>query len=233
MKFERISKTDVYLLTLAVSIFVLAACATKRFTVSMSPQAMTLVVGDSTELKAKLTDSNGRPIVGEKMRFTTPTGNAFVASVTPSETDTDANGDATVHVFGKADGKTSVTARWRRTSLSDTSDVMVIPIVKEPNLSFSPHAVTLRVGDIGVVRATVKRGGVPQAGVTVTFTTGNGFVARVTPTSAVTNPAGQAAARVFGRADGKTSVTARSDDESASTAITVIPVIKDLQDNRP
>ena len=71
------------------------------------------------------------------------------------------------------------------------------------------------------VRATVTRGGVPQAGETVMFSTADPSVASVSPTSAVTDASGQAQATVRGESRGDTTVTAVVDGVSDSASVKV------------
>lgn len=85
----------------------------------------------------------------------------------------------------------------------------------------------LRRRRTATVQARVTRGGVPQAGETVTFSTADPSVASVSPTSAVTNASGQAQATVRGESRGDTTLTAVADGASASAPVKVpdLPLI--------
>ncbi len=82
-------------------------------------------------------------------------------------------------------------------------------------------AMKLRRRRTATVRATVTRGGVPQAGETVTFSTADPSVASVSPTSAVTDASGQAQTTVRGESRGDTTLTAVADGASASAPVKV------------
>ena len=79
----------------------------------------------------------------------------------------------------------------------------------------------LRNGEITTVRATVTQGGAPQAGTTVNFATADAAVATVSPTSAVTNPSGEATTTLTGHSRGNTTVTATTDGAAGSTPVEV------------
>jgi serine protease len=80
---------------------------------------------------------------------------------------------------------------------------------------------TLNVGESTMALATVTASGSPQAGKTVTFSTGDPAVASVSPGSAVTNASGEAQATVKGEAKGQTSVTAAANGASDSVPVKV------------
>ncbi|MGH7424032.1 MAG: Ig-like domain-containing protein, partial [Candidatus Methylomirabilales bacterium] len=80
---------------------------------------------------------------------------------------------------------------------------------------------TLQPGDTTTARATVTRGGAPQAGKTVTFSTANSSVASVSPASAVTDASGRAQVTVRGASQGNTTVTAGADGATASKSVQV------------
>ncbi len=80
---------------------------------------------------------------------------------------------------------------------------------------------TLQPGETTTARATVTRGGAPQAGKTVTFSTANSSVASVSPASAVTDSSGRAQVTVRGASQGSTTVTAGADGATASTSVQV------------
>ncbi len=90
-------------------------------------------------------------------------------------------------------------------------------------VSVDPDPVKIRRrGRTRTVLATVTRGGVPQAGETVTFSTADSSVASVMPpVSGVTNPSGQVQATVRGESRGETRVTAVADGTSASARVKV------------
>lgn len=79
----------------------------------------------------------------------------------------------------------------------------------------------LRRRRTATVRATVMRGGVPQAGETVTFSTTDPSVASVSPTSVVTDASGRAQAMVRGESRGDTTLTAVAGGASASAPVKV------------
>ena len=82
-------------------------------------------------------------------------------------------------------------------------------------------AKTLANGETTTARATVRVGGVPQAGVQVSFATGDPSTARVAPATVVTNVSGVAAATVTGVKSGNTSVSATANGVTASTPVKV------------
>jgi serine protease len=80
---------------------------------------------------------------------------------------------------------------------------------------------TLATGETTTARATVTRGGTPQAGMTVSFSTDDPTLATVAPSSVVTNSSGIATATVTAVARGETTVFASVNGITASTPVRV------------
>ena len=80
---------------------------------------------------------------------------------------------------------------------------------------------TLDPGETVGVRATVKVGGAPASGVTVTFASADPGVATVAPASAITRADGTAEATVTGQSRGTAQITATADGKTASTPVRV------------
>jgi serine protease len=80
---------------------------------------------------------------------------------------------------------------------------------------------TLANGETATARATVRIGGVPQAGVPVMFATGNAGIATVAPATAVTSISGLATATVTGVSNGNTTVSATANGVTATTPVRV------------
>jgi len=91
---------------------------------------------------------------------------------------------------------------------------LVVSLVLDPDKTLQP-------GETTTARATVTRGGAPQAGKTVTFSTANSSVASVSPASAVTDSSGRAQVTVRGASQGNTTVTAGADGATASKSVQV------------
>ncbi len=100
--------------------------------------------------------------------------------------------------------------------LSALRGQLIVSLVLDPDT-------TLDSGETTTARATVTKGGTPQPGKTVMFSTGDPSVASVSPTSAVTDANGQAQATVRGESQGNTTVTAVVDGTSASAPVQVAP----------
>lgn len=100
--------------------------------------------------------------------------------------------------------------------LSALRGQLVVSLVLDPDI-------TLDVGETTTARATVTKGGAPQPGKTVTFSTANPSVASVSPTSAVTDANGQAQTTVQGESSGDTTVIAVVNSTSASAPVEVAP----------
>ncbi len=79
----------------------------------------------------------------------------------------------------------------------------------------------LGIGETTTVRATVTRGGSPEAGVTVNFSTNDASLATVAPAAVVTDGSGVASATVTGVARGETTVFASVNGVTAATPIRV------------
>ncbi len=98
--------------------------------------------------------------------------------------------------------------------LSALRNQLVVSLVLDPD-------VRLGSGETTTVRATVTMGGVPQAGKTVHFRTGDTSQATVSPMSAVTNSAGVATATVRGESSSPHTTTVTAEVDSASATIPV------------
>ena len=118
MSFRRISKTDICMLALAISILVLAACAKPGVTVS--PPTIEVKVGE-TEIVTAMVKSGKYPKEGVKVEFASE--DESVATVDPASTETNADGKAQATVTGMAEGSTKVTATAE--DKSDSADVTV------------------------------------------------------------------------------------------------------------
>lgn len=80
---------------------------------------------------------------------------------------------------------------------------------------------TLGVGETTTVRASVSRGGTPEVGATVGFSTDDPALATVAPATAITDNAGVASATVTAVAVGETTVFASVNGVTASTPVRV------------
>ena len=98
--------------------------------------------------------------------------------------------------------------------LSALRGQLIVSLVLDPD-------VELGSGETTTVRATVTMGGVPQAGKTVHFRTGDTSQATVSPMSAVTNSAGVASATVRGESSSPHTTTVTAEVDSASATIPV------------
>ena len=98
--------------------------------------------------------------------------------------------------------------------LSALRGQLIVSLVLDPD-------VELGSGETTTVRATVTMGGVPQAGKTVHFRTGDTSQATVSPMSAVTNSAGVATATVRGESSSPHTTTVTAEVDSASATIPV------------
>ncbi len=76
-------------------------------------------------------------------------------------------------------------------------------------------------GESTIARATVRRGGAPEVGITVSFTSNSTAVTTVAPASVVTNASGVAEATVTGVSRGDADITATANGISASTPVQV------------
>ena len=91
---------------------------------------------------------------------------------------------------------------------------LTITLVLDPDQKLSN-------GETTTARATVRRGGVPESGISVSFTSNNTAVATVAPASVTTNSSGIAEATVTGVSRGDADITATANGASASTPVEV------------
>ncbi|MGR9115943.1 MAG: S8 family serine peptidase [Gammaproteobacteria bacterium] len=94
-------------------------------------------------------------------------------------------------------------------------------IGKEFSLGFDPDKANYQVGETTVARATLKSGGNPQVGKTVTFSSDNTSVASISSSTAVTDSQGQAKTIVSAGSHGQAVISAKADGQKVQKTITV------------
>src|SRR5438876_719773 len=184
-------KTD----TATVSV---AGCTVPVASVTVSPGAPTVQVGQTAQLTATPKDANGNPLSGRVVTWSS--NNTSVATV-------DAGGLVTAGAVGSA----TITATSEGKSGTASITVTGVPVA---SVTVSPAAASVQAGQTQQLTATLKdANGNLLTGRTVTWSSNNTPVATVNGTGLVT-------AKVAGSA----TITATSEGQSGTASITVTPV---------
>jgi len=166
--------------------------------VAVSPVAAGLTVGATTQLTATPEDSTGTALTGRAVSWAT--SNAAVATVSASGL-----------VTGGAAGSATITATSEGQSGTSALTVTNVPVA---SVTVSPAAATVTVGTTTQLTATPKdANGTALSGRVVTWGTSNAAAATVSANGVVT-----------GVATGSATITATSEGQSGTSAITVTNV---------
>src|SRR5437879_2300801 len=170
--------------------------------VTVSPTTASLTVGATTQLTATPKDANGTALGGRAVTWAT--SNAAAAAVSASGV-----------VTGVAAGSATITATSEGQSGTSAMTVTNVPVA---SVTVSPAAASLTVGATTQLTATPKdSNGTALSGRAVTWATSNAAVATVSASGLVT-----------GVAAGSATITATSDGQSGTAAMTVtnVPVAR-------
>jgi uncharacterized protein YjdB len=163
--------------------------------VSVTPASLSLTVGQTGQLTATPRDAGGSPLTGRVVTWTT--NSAAVATV---------NGNGLVTAQGA--GTATITATSEGKSATAAITVTLVPVA---SVSVSPATLSLTVGQMGQLTATPRdASGNPLTGRVVTWTTNSASVATVSSSGLVT-----------GQGAGTATITATSEGQSGTAAITV------------
>src|SRR6266566_3087832 len=166
--------------------------------VAVSPVAAGLTVGATTQLTATPEDSTGTALTGRAVTWAT--SNPAVATVSASGL-----------VTGVAAGSATITATSEGQSGTSALTVTNVPVA---SVTLSPAAATVTVGTTTQLTATPKdANGTALGGRAVTWATSNAAAAAVSASGVVT-----------GVAAGSATITATSEGQSGTSAITVTNV---------
>jgi len=166
--------------------------------VTVSPAAATVTVGTTTQLTATPKDANGTALSGRAVTWAT--SNAAIATVSASGL-----------VTGVAAGSATITATSEGQSGTSAITVSNVPVA---SVTVSPTAAGVTVGATTQLTATPKdANGTALSGRVVTWGTSNAVVATVSASGLVT-----------GVAAGAATITATSDGQSGTAAMTVTNV---------
>jgi len=166
--------------------------------VAVSPVAAGLTVGATTQLTATPEDSSGTALTGRAVTWAT--SNAAVATVSVSGL-----------VTGVAAGSATITATSEGQSGTSALTVTNVPVA---SVTVSPATATVTIGTTTQLTATPKdANGTALSGRAVTWVTSNAAVATVSASGLVT-----------GVAAGSATITATSEGQSGTSAITVTNV---------
>src|SRR6266480_3954139 len=166
--------------------------------VTMSPAAATVTVGTTTQVTATPKDANGTALSGGVVTW--GTSNAAVATVSASGL-----------VTGVAAGSATITATSEGQSGTAALTVTNVPVA---SVTVSPATASLTVGATTQLTATPKdANGTALSGRVVTWGTSNAAAATVSANGVVT-----------GVATGSATITATSEGQSGTSAITVTNV---------
>ena len=164
--------------------------------VSVRPSSATLRIGQTVQLTATPKDANGNPLTGRTITW--GSSNTAVATVTGSGL-----------VTGVVAGSATITATSE--GQSGTAAITVPAPAPVASVSVNPASASVQVGQTVQLVATPKdANGNPLTGRTVTWGSSNTAVATVTASGLVT-----------GLVVGSATITATSEGQSASSAITV------------
>ena len=168
--------------------------------VTVTPPATTLTVGQTAQLLATPMDGGGVPLTGRVITWTS--ANSAVADV-------DGAGLVTAKTVG---GPVTITASSEGKSGTATVTVSPVPVA---SIAVSPASSTLTVGQTAQLTATPKdANGDPLTGRVITWMSDNATVAAVDGGGLVTAKA----------AGGPATITATSEAKSGTASVTVIPV---------
>ncbi len=169
--------------------------------------------------------SQGQPVVGEALRFSTTAGRL----VSPSEVTTDANGEATITLLSSSAGPATVSAE--AASDGDPAKSIDIEFVATTPASLALDTSSSRVQTLGeslLLAVVTDINGNPVKNQEVAFTSGDLKGGQINPASAITNSAGEASV-VFTAGDSATqldeiSVVAEvlNQNINAATTLTVV-----------
>ena len=166
--------------------------------VSVSPASASVSVGQTVQLAAMPKDANGNPLTGRTVTWSS--GNSGVATVSASGI-----------VTGVSPGAATITAASEGKSGTAAVTVSSVPVA---SVAVSPTSASVSVGQTVQLAATPKdANGNPLTGRTVTWSSGNTAVATVSASGLVT-----------GVSAGAATITAASEGQSGSAAITVTSV---------
>src|SRR3989442_1938844 len=166
--------------------------------VSVSPAAATVAAGNTVQLSVTLQDANGNPLAGRVVTWAS--SNTGAATV---------NGNGLV--TGVAAGSATITATSEGKSATAAITVSSVPVA---SVTVSPPQANVNDGGTVQLTATPKdASGNPLTGRTVTWASGNPAVAAVSGSGLVT-----------GVVAGAATITATSEGQSGSAAITVVHV---------
>ena len=166
--------------------------------VSVSPASASVSVGQTVQLAATPKDANGNPLTERTVTWSS--GNSGVATVSASGI-----------VTGVSPGAATITAASEGKSGTAAVTVSSVPVA---SVAVSPTSASVSVGQTVQLAATPKdANGNPLTGRTVTWSSGNTAVATVSASGLVT-----------GVSAGAATITAASEGQSGSAAITVTSV---------
>src|SRR5213082_1098510 len=172
-----------------------AGCPTPVASVTVTPTAPTVQVGQTVQLTAAPKDSNGNPLSGRVITWSTD--NPSVATV-------DGNGVVTAVAAGAA----TITATSEGQSGTASVTVSSIPVA---SVTVSPSPASVQQGATVQLTATPKdANGTPLNGRVVTWSSNNTAVARVNGSGLVT-----------GVGAGTATITATSEGQSGTSDVTV------------
>jgi len=163
--------------------------------VTVTPASASVLVGGTAQLTATPKDASGNPLLGRVVTW--QSSSAGIATV-----------NSTGLVTGVAQGSATVTATSEGQSGTSAITVTVPPVA---SVAVTPASANVFVGGTAQLTATPKdASGNPLAGRVVTWQSGNTGIATVNSTGLVT-----------GVAQGSATVTATSEGQSGTSAITV------------
>ena len=153
-----------------------SSTAATGFRMSLTADSTSLSAGQSTIVKATVTDGLGSPASGQALTFTLLENNSGATLTTLSLGVTDASGQAQAIYKAGANSPTSSVQDTIQASVTGTTGVVIITRLSSSaaltgfRMSLMADSTSLSAGNSTIIRATVTDGsGAPSVGQTVTF----------------------------------------------------------------
>jgi uncharacterized protein YjdB/alpha-tubulin suppressor-like RCC1 family protein len=171
--------------------------------VTVSPASSTINVGTTVQLTATTKDANGNVLTGRVITWSTSNSSLATVSATGVVTGVAAGGPVTITATSEGQGGTAAVT------------VTAVPAVPVASVTVSPASSTINVGTTVQLAATTKdANGNVLTGRVVTWTSSDNALATVSSSGLVTGVA----------AGGPVTITATSEGQSGTAAVTVNPI---------
>lgn len=202
-----------------ISVTLTAGGVTKVVTIPVTGTTLTvssdssILLGSSSTVTARITDSAGQPIANAALAVTSALGNA----ISPTNPTTNAQGAATFRYTGTRAGSDTITV----TGLGAKGSSVILVSADQFSFESPAQGTTIAVGATQTVTVRILSGGNAVVGQTVNFSTTRGTL---TPTSVVTDSTGRASTVVTSSSSGPANVVAQTGTAQVTLPVTFIAV---------